>query len=127
MVEGYHYALIELGLKAAGHPLDDEAIGPLTWDIWMRNTIRRHSAILHACQPLGLRPEPSRHSQIQCRLRQRRTLRIALHLRYAIGPVIPATHRFFRNRCVQSRQRPVRRILRQQWLQQGHGNLQSST
>jgi uncharacterized damage-inducible protein DinB len=33
--EGYHHGQIKLALKIAGHPLDDEEIGPLTWDIWM--------------------------------------------------------------------------------------------
>jgi uncharacterized damage-inducible protein DinB len=34
--EGYHHGQIKLALKMAGRPLDDEKIGPLTWDIWMR-------------------------------------------------------------------------------------------
>jgi uncharacterized damage-inducible protein DinB len=33
--EGYHHGQIKLALKAAGHAFDDEAIGPLTWDVWM--------------------------------------------------------------------------------------------
>jgi uncharacterized damage-inducible protein DinB len=33
--EGYHHGQIKLALKLAGHPLDDEEIGPVTWDIWM--------------------------------------------------------------------------------------------
>lgn len=33
--EGYHQGQIKLTLKAAGHPIDDEKAGPLTWDIWM--------------------------------------------------------------------------------------------
>jgi uncharacterized damage-inducible protein DinB len=32
--ESYHHGQIKLALKAAGHPLDDEVIGPLTWDVW---------------------------------------------------------------------------------------------
>ncbi|MGE0443353.1 MAG: DinB family protein [Gemmatimonadales bacterium] len=33
--EGYHHGQIKLTLKLAGRPFDDEAIGPLTWDVWM--------------------------------------------------------------------------------------------
>lgn len=33
--EGYHHGQIKLALKRAGRPMDDEAIGPLTWDVWM--------------------------------------------------------------------------------------------
>jgi uncharacterized damage-inducible protein DinB len=33
--EGYHHGQIKLALKMAGRPFDDEAIGPLTWDVWM--------------------------------------------------------------------------------------------
>jgi uncharacterized damage-inducible protein DinB len=36
--EGYHHGQIKLALKVAGHPFDDEAIGPVTWDIWMDKT-----------------------------------------------------------------------------------------
>jgi uncharacterized damage-inducible protein DinB len=36
--EGYHHGQIKLALKAAGQPLEDEAIGPLTWDAWMDKT-----------------------------------------------------------------------------------------
>ena len=36
--EGYHHGQIKLALKATGHPLDDEEIGPMTWDIWMDKT-----------------------------------------------------------------------------------------
>ena len=36
--EGYHHGQIKLALKVAGQPFDDEAIGPLTWDIWMDKT-----------------------------------------------------------------------------------------
>ena len=36
--EGYHHGQIKLTLKLAGRPLDDELIGPLTWDIWMDKT-----------------------------------------------------------------------------------------
>jgi len=36
--EGYHHGQIKLALKAAGHPFDDEQIGPITWDIWMEKT-----------------------------------------------------------------------------------------
>ena len=36
--EGYHHGQIKLALKAAGHALDDEEIGPLTWSVWMRKT-----------------------------------------------------------------------------------------
>jgi uncharacterized damage-inducible protein DinB len=34
--EGYHHGQIKLALKAAGMPFDDEAIGPLTWDVFMK-------------------------------------------------------------------------------------------
>ncbi len=33
--EGYHHGQIKLAIKAAGTPMDDEEIGPLTWDVWM--------------------------------------------------------------------------------------------
>lgn len=34
--EGYHHGQIKLTLKLAGQPFDDEAIGALTWDVWMQ-------------------------------------------------------------------------------------------
>jgi uncharacterized damage-inducible protein DinB len=36
--EGYHHGQIKLAVKAAGRPFDDEEIGPLTWDVWMRKS-----------------------------------------------------------------------------------------
>ena len=36
--EGYHHGQIKLTLKMAGRAFDDEAIGPLTWDVWMKKT-----------------------------------------------------------------------------------------
>jgi uncharacterized damage-inducible protein DinB len=36
--EGYHHGQIKLALKLAGQPFDDEEIGPLTWDVWMKKT-----------------------------------------------------------------------------------------
>ena len=36
--EGYHHGQIKLALKLAGRPFADEAIGPLTWDVWMEKT-----------------------------------------------------------------------------------------
>ena len=36
--EGYHQGQIKLALKIAGRAFDDEAIGPLTWDVWMEKT-----------------------------------------------------------------------------------------
>ncbi len=36
--DGYHHGQIKLVLKQRGVPLDDEAIGPSTWDIWMDKT-----------------------------------------------------------------------------------------
>lgn len=36
--EGYHHGQIKLALKLAGLPMDDEDIGPVTWDVWMRKT-----------------------------------------------------------------------------------------
>jgi uncharacterized damage-inducible protein DinB len=38
--EGYHHGQIKLALKAAGRAMDDEEIGPLTWDVWMEKTAR---------------------------------------------------------------------------------------
>ena len=34
--EGYHHGQIKLTLKMAGRPFDDDAIGPLTWSVWMK-------------------------------------------------------------------------------------------
>ena len=36
--EGYHQGQIKLALKGAGRPMDDEEIGPVTWDVWMNKT-----------------------------------------------------------------------------------------
>jgi uncharacterized damage-inducible protein DinB len=36
--EGYHHGQIKLALKLAGYPFDDEEIGQLTWDVWLRKT-----------------------------------------------------------------------------------------
>jgi uncharacterized damage-inducible protein DinB len=36
--EGYHHGQIKLALKAAGVPLDNKTIGPLTWRVWMNKT-----------------------------------------------------------------------------------------
>lgn len=36
--EGYHHGQIKLALKLAGLALDDEQIGPLTWDIFIDKT-----------------------------------------------------------------------------------------
>lgn len=36
--EGYHHGQIKLALKMAGRALDDEEIGPATWDVWMKKT-----------------------------------------------------------------------------------------
>ncbi|MCC7054580.1 MAG: damage-inducible protein DinB [Gemmatimonadaceae bacterium] len=33
--EGYHHGQVKLALKAAGMAFDDEAIGQVTWDVWM--------------------------------------------------------------------------------------------
>lgn len=33
--EGYHHGQIKLALKQAARTLDDEAVGPLTWGVWM--------------------------------------------------------------------------------------------
>lgn len=33
--EGYHHGQIKLALKVAGMEIDDEAIGPVTWDVFM--------------------------------------------------------------------------------------------
>ena len=37
--EGYHHGQIKLALKRAGRPFDDEEIGPLTWDVWMKKKV----------------------------------------------------------------------------------------
>ena len=34
--EGYHHGQIKVALKAAGRPFDDEEIGQVTWDVWMK-------------------------------------------------------------------------------------------
>jgi len=36
--EGYHHGQIKVALKAAGHPLSNKEIGPLTWRVWMDKT-----------------------------------------------------------------------------------------
>ncbi len=36
--EGYHHGQIKLALKLNGHPLQDDEIGPLTWDLWIEKT-----------------------------------------------------------------------------------------
>lgn len=36
--EGYHHGQIKLALKLAGLALDDERIGPLTWDLFIDKT-----------------------------------------------------------------------------------------
>lgn len=36
--EGYHHGQIKLALKLAGQPFEDEAIGAVTWDVWMDKT-----------------------------------------------------------------------------------------
>jgi uncharacterized damage-inducible protein DinB len=36
--EGYHHGQIKLTLKMAGRALDDTAIGPLTWGVWMKKS-----------------------------------------------------------------------------------------
>jgi uncharacterized damage-inducible protein DinB len=33
--EGYHHGQIKLALKQVGQALEDEAIGRVTWDVWM--------------------------------------------------------------------------------------------
>lgn len=38
--EGYHHGQIKIALKAAGMEMDDEEIGPLTWDVWMEKSSR---------------------------------------------------------------------------------------
>ena len=37
--EGYHHGQIKLALKAAGHPLSNKEIGPLTWRVWMNKSV----------------------------------------------------------------------------------------
>jgi uncharacterized damage-inducible protein DinB len=32
--EGYHHGQIKLALKLAGHPIDDDLAGPVTWHVW---------------------------------------------------------------------------------------------
>jgi uncharacterized damage-inducible protein DinB len=36
--EGYHHGQIKLALKLMGRPMDDEEIGPVTWDVFMNKT-----------------------------------------------------------------------------------------
>ena len=36
--EGYHHGQIKLALKMAGQPLENKAIGPLTWRVWMNKS-----------------------------------------------------------------------------------------
>lgn len=36
--DAYHHGQIKLTLKMAGRAFDDEVIGPLTWDVWMKKT-----------------------------------------------------------------------------------------
>ena len=36
--EGYHHGQIKLALKVTGRPFDDEEIGPVTWDVWMKKS-----------------------------------------------------------------------------------------
>jgi uncharacterized damage-inducible protein DinB len=36
--EGYHHGQMKLALKMAGRAMDDEEIGPLTWDVWLDKT-----------------------------------------------------------------------------------------
>lgn len=36
--EGYHHGQIKLALKLAGHSINDDTAGPLTWDLWMNKT-----------------------------------------------------------------------------------------
>lgn len=43
--EGYHHGQIKLALKLAGHPFEDEEIGPLTWDVWMDKTQGRREIL----------------------------------------------------------------------------------
>ena len=34
--EGYHHGQIKVALKAVGRAFDDEEIGQVTWDVWMK-------------------------------------------------------------------------------------------
>lgn len=36
--EGYHHGQIKLALKLAGHPIDDNLAGPVTWHVWFDKT-----------------------------------------------------------------------------------------
>jgi hypothetical protein len=36
--EAYHHGQIKLALKAAGTPVADDTVGPLTWDVWRRRS-----------------------------------------------------------------------------------------
>ena len=38
--EGYHHGQIKLALKINGHAFEDEALGPVTWDVWMDKTAK---------------------------------------------------------------------------------------
>ncbi len=39
--EGYHHGQIKLALKLAGYPFDDEEIGQVTWDVWLKKSRAR--------------------------------------------------------------------------------------
>jgi uncharacterized damage-inducible protein DinB len=36
--EGYHHGQIKLALKLAGRPISDQAVGQITWGVWMSKT-----------------------------------------------------------------------------------------
>jgi uncharacterized damage-inducible protein DinB len=36
--EGYHHGQMKLVLKLAGHPMNDEEAGPISWHVWMDKT-----------------------------------------------------------------------------------------
>ena len=63
--EGYHHGQIKLALKAAGRALDDEAVGPGTWGVWMRKTAAFLMAVSLAFgQADRAAPRTDRNSQL---------------------------------------------------------------
>src|SRR3989441_7600079 len=38
--EGYYHGQMKLALKVAGRPMTDKEVGPLTWGVWMRKSVR---------------------------------------------------------------------------------------
>jgi len=52
--EGYHHGQIKLVLKRAGLALDDEAIGAVTWDVWMDKAADHHRRLAGGTPDAGV-------------------------------------------------------------------------